>query len=132
MSSSNMAAPPTLFRSVGLSPSPMLGLWAPSIYSYVHDLGTFMTDLVYGSFHGRFTVNIFFSTKYFFCLLTSKIIDTFFFQCDTWKFRDIIFLCLALGKIFFFLTAHCKSSFEYKMSPLHLKCAKEYKLSKKL
>ena len=28
---------------------------------------------------------------------------------------DIIFLSLALGKNFFFLTAHCKSSFEYKM-----------------
>ena len=36
MSSSNMAALPTLSRSVGLSPSPILGLWAPSIYSYVH------------------------------------------------------------------------------------------------
>ena len=57
----------------------------------------------------------FFSTKYFFGLLNSKIIDMFLFQCDTWKFRDLIFLSLALGKKFFFLTAHCKSSFEYKM-----------------
>ena len=38
---------------------------------------------IYGSFHGRFTVNIFFRRNIYFCLLTSKIIDTFFFQCDT-------------------------------------------------
>ena len=62
-----------------------------------------ITSYIYGSFHGRFTVNTFFFDEiFFFCLLTSKIIDTFFFQCDTWKSWNIIFLSLALGKIVFF------------------------------
>ena len=59
--------------------------------------------LLYGSFHGRFTVKIFFSTKHFFLpFYFENNRHVFFFQCDTWKFRDIIFLSLALGKIFFF------------------------------
>ena len=68
-----------------------------------------------GHFMGDLQSKIFFRRNIFFCILTSKIIDTFFFQCDTSKFRDIILLSLALGKIFFFLTAYCKSSFEFKM-----------------
>ena len=68
-----------------------------------------------GHFMGDLQSKFFFRRNIFCCLLTSKIIETFFFLCDTSKFRDIIFLSLALGKIFFFLTAHCKSSFEYKM-----------------
>ena len=45
--------------------------------------------------------HFFFDEIFFFCLLTSKIIDTFFLQCDALKFRDLIFLSLALGKNFF-------------------------------
>ena len=71
---------------------------------------------IYGSFHGRFTVKIFFSTKHFFL--------PFYFENN----RHIFFLSMWYLKIsrynffnfgtrakFFFSTAHCKSNFEYKM-----------------
>ena len=66
-------------------------------------IGTNSIKDVYGSFHARFTVKILFSTKHFFLpFYFENNWHVFFFQCDTWKFRDIIFLSLALGKFFFF------------------------------
>ena len=73
---------------------------------------------IYGSFHGRFTVKIFFSTKHFFLpFYFENNRHIFFFQCDTWKFRDIIFLILALGQNFFFQQLTVKAILNIKCNP---------------
>ena len=68
-----------------------------------------------GHFMGDLQSKFFFDETFFLPFYFANNGHVFFFQFDTWKFRDIIFLSLALGKKFFFPTAHCKSSFEYKM-----------------
>ena len=60
----------------------------------------------------------FFSTKHFFLpFYFENNRHVFFFQCDTWKFRDIIFLSLALGKIFFFQQLTVKAVLTIKCNP---------------
>ena len=63
-------APVTFQRLMDLT---LTGLIGTELFVYLDDI------VIYGSFHGRFTVKIFFSTKHFFCLFTSKIIDTYIF-----------------------------------------------------
>ena len=71
-----------------------------------------------GHFMGQLQSKFFFPRNTFFCLFTSKIIDTYFlFQYYTWKFRDIIFLNLALGKIFFFQQLTVKAVLNIKCNP---------------
>ena len=63
-------APATFKRLLDLT---LTGLIGTELFVYLDDI------VIYRSFHGRFTVNIFFSTKHFFCLFSSKITDTYFF-----------------------------------------------------
>ena len=57
----------------------------------------------------------FFRRNIFFCLLASKIIDTFFFSMWYLKISRYNFFKFGTEENFFFLTAHCKCSYEYKM-----------------
>ena len=85
------------------------------IYTYIY-YRFILRCTTYGSFHGRFTVNIFFPTKYFF--LPSYFENNrhvFFFSMWYLKISRYNFFKFGSRENFFFLTAHCKSSFEYKM-----------------
>ena len=59
-----------------------------------------------------FFYEIFFLPSYF-----ENNWHVFFFQCDTLKFRDIIYLSLALGRIFFFQQLTVKAVLNIKCNP---------------
>ena len=56
-----------------------------------------------------------FEKNMFFRILCLNMIDTFFFQYDIWKFREIHFQNFEIEKIDVFSKGYSKKSFRYKI-----------------
>ena len=64
-----------------------------------------------------YSKKFFFDETFFLPFYFENNRHVFFFQCDTWKFQDIIFLSLALGKNFFFQQLTVKAVLNIKCNP---------------